>query len=58
MKRDYLVCLLTHRQDIKDRYYTICRRLVRTRTATDPQAQQSLLQAYSFDKREVLLPRI
>lgn len=37
-------------QDIKDRYYTICRRLVRTRTATDLQNQQQLLHAYSFDK--------
>ena len=39
-------------QDIKDRYYSICRRLVRTRTATDPQAQQQLVHAYSFDKGE------
>nr|XP_031859512.1 uncharacterized protein CI109_004974 [Kwoniella shandongensis]KAA5526584.1 hypothetical protein CI109_004974 [Kwoniella shandongensis] len=37
-------------EEIKDRYYTICRRLVRTRTATDPQAQQQLIHAYAFDK--------
>ncbi|KAK4684807.1 DNA methyltransferase 1-associated protein 1, partial [Tremellales sp. Uapishka_1] len=37
-------------EDIKDRYYTICRRLTRTRTASDPQSQQQLIQAYTFDK--------
>nr|XP_018259826.1 SWR1-complex protein 4 [Kwoniella dejecticola CBS 10117]OBR81984.1 SWR1-complex protein 4 [Kwoniella dejecticola CBS 10117] len=37
-------------EDIKDRYYTICRRLIRTRTATDPQAQQQLIHAFGFDK--------
>lgn len=37
---------------MKDRYYTICRRLVRTRTTSDPQAQQQLIQSYSFDKCE------
>lgn len=37
-------------QDIKDRYYTICRRLLRTRTATDPVIQQQQLQAHAFDK--------
>lgn len=36
-------------QEIKDRYYSICRRLIRTRTASDAQAQQQLLQAYAFD---------
>nr|XP_019007840.1 SWR1-complex protein 4 [Kwoniella pini CBS 10737]OCF46621.1 SWR1-complex protein 4 [Kwoniella pini CBS 10737] len=41
-------------EEIKDRYYTICRRLVRTRTATDPQAQQQLIHTYAFDKaREI-----
>nr|XP_019050766.1 SWR1-complex protein 4 [Kwoniella bestiolae CBS 10118]OCF29696.1 SWR1-complex protein 4 [Kwoniella bestiolae CBS 10118] len=41
-------------EEIKDRYYTICRRLVRTRTASDPQAQQQLIHAYAFDKsREI-----
>ncbi|OCF78753.1 SWR1-complex protein 4 [Kwoniella mangroviensis CBS 8886] len=41
-------------EEIKDRYYTICRRLVRTRTAADPQAQQQLIHAYAFDKaREI-----
>lgn len=39
---------------MKDRYYTICRRLVRTRTASDPVHQQHLIQAYAFDKaREI-----
>ncbi|WVQ95451.1 hypothetical protein IAU59_002548 [Kwoniella sp. CBS 9459] len=37
-------------EELKDRYYTICRRLVRTRTASDPAAQQQLLHAYAFDK--------
>ncbi len=37
-------------QDIKDRYFTIYRRLIRTRTASDPQTQQQLIQSYSFDK--------
>lgn len=37
-------------QDIKDRYYAICRRLIRTRTAPDPQVQQQLLQAFTFDR--------
>ncbi|WVF67783.1 hypothetical protein IAT40_002544 [Kwoniella sp. CBS 6097] len=41
-------------EELKDRYYTICRRLIRTRTASDPAAQQQLIHAYSFDKsREV-----
>lgn len=44
------VNLLTSSKELKDRYYTICRRLIRTRTASDPQSQQSLLQAYAFDK--------
>ncbi|KAL0249704.1 SWR1-complex protein 4 [Cryptococcus tetragattii IND107] len=37
-------------EDMKDRYYTICRRLIRTRTASDPVHQQHLIQAYAFDK--------
>lgn len=37
-------------EEMKDRYYTICRRLVRTRTASDPQAQQQQVVQYSFDK--------
>lgn len=37
-------------QDMKDRYYTICRRLIRTRTASDPLVQQQQLAQYSFDK--------
>ncbi|KAL7420807.1 swr complex subunit [Cryptotrichosporon argae] len=41
-------------EDMKDRYYTICRRLVRTRTASDPHAQQQQVQQFTFDKaREV-----
>ncbi|ORY31305.1 hypothetical protein BCR39DRAFT_527424 [Naematelia encephala] len=38
-------------EDLKDRYYGICRRLLRTRTASDPQAQQQVLQSYAFDKQ-------
>ena len=37
-------------QEMKDRYYTICRRLVRTRTASDPAVQQQQIAQYSFDK--------
>ncbi|WVQ81708.1 hypothetical protein IAT38_003833 [Cryptococcus sp. DSM 104549] len=37
-------------EEMKDRYYAICRRLLRNRTATDPQAQQQLIHSYSFDK--------
>lgn len=37
-------------EEMKDRYYTICRRLIRTRTASDPQVQQQQLVQYSFDK--------
>lgn len=37
-------------EEMKDRYYTICRRLVRTRTASDPQVQQQLIVQYGFDK--------
>lgn len=37
-------------EDIKDRYYTVCRRLVRSRAAADPTAQAQLVQAYIFDK--------
>lgn len=38
------------RKEMKDRYYTICRRLIRTRTASDAQVQQQQLAQYSFDK--------
>ncbi|GMK57062.1 hypothetical protein CspeluHIS016_0309020 [Cutaneotrichosporon spelunceum] len=37
-------------EEMKDRYYTICRRLVRTRTASDPAVQQQLITQYAFDK--------
>jgi DNA methyltransferase 1-associated protein 1 len=39
-------------EEIKDRYYTICRRLIRTRTASDPQVQQQQIAQYSYDKGE------
>lgn len=39
-------------EEMKDRYYTICRRLVRTRTASDAQVQQQQIVQYSFDKGE------
>lgn len=42
------------RQEMKDRYYTICRRLVWTRTASDPQVQQQQIAQYSFDKGGLL----
>lgn len=37
-------------EELKDRYYTVCRRLVRSRAAADPAAQAQLVQAYTFDK--------
>lgn len=37
-------------EEIKERYYTICRRLIRTRPTSDPQVQQQQLAQYSFDK--------
>ncbi|WVN88619.1 uncharacterized protein L203_103830 [Cryptococcus depauperatus CBS 7841] len=41
-------------EELKDRYYTICRRLLRSRTASDPQQQQQTIHAYAFDKaREI-----
>jgi DNA methyltransferase 1-associated protein 1 len=40
---------------MKDRYYTICRKLARTRTASDAQSQQQLIQSHSFDKGEIML---
>ncbi|KAH8917479.1 hypothetical protein BT69DRAFT_1313740 [Atractiella rhizophila] len=42
-------------EDIKARYYSVCRKLIRSRQATIPQDEyQSLLASYNFDKsREV-----
>jgi DNA methyltransferase 1-associated protein 1 len=37
-------------QDLKARYYSVCRKLVRNRPATDEQARQRVLQELSFDK--------
>lgn len=37
-------------QEIKDRYFAVCRRLIRTRTASDPSAQTQQMQAHAFDK--------
>jgi hypothetical protein len=40
-------------QEIKNRYYTICRRLVRSRPAADDVLKEKLVTAYSFDLREL-----
>ncbi|TYJ52625.1 SWR1-complex protein 4 [Cryptococcus floricola] len=41
-------------EDMKERYYFICKRLVETRTASDPHAQNLLARQYEFDKaREI-----
>ncbi|KAJ9123027.1 hypothetical protein QFC22_001216 [Naganishia vaughanmartiniae] len=39
-------------QEIKDRYYTICRRLIRNRPAKDEQARERALKAYEYDMRK------
>lgn len=41
-------------QDLKARYYSVCRRLIRNRPANDEPSKQQKLQSYNFDKnREV-----
>lgn len=41
-------------EEIKHRYYSICRKLIRTRPAADEAVKEKLLRAYEFDKdREV-----
>jgi DNA methyltransferase 1-associated protein 1 len=47
--------LEAYTKDIKDRYYTVCRRLIRTRAAGDPTAQQQQAQLHAFDKGESCL---
>lgn len=37
-------------EEMKDRYYSVCRRLIRARPASDENAKQALLQSYAFDK--------
>lgn len=37
-------------EDIKSRYYSICRRLVRSRPTGDEQGKTTMLQYYAFDK--------
>lgn len=44
-----------HVKDIKDRYYTVCRRLIRTRAASDPVAQQQQIQLHAFDKSQYVM---
>lgn len=41
-------------EDMKDRYYSVCRRLIRSRPAGDENAKASLLQSYMFEKGAVL----
>jgi DNA methyltransferase 1-associated protein 1 len=37
-------------EDIKSRYYSVCRRLVRSRPTGDEQGKTTMLQYYAFDK--------
>lgn len=37
-------------EEMKDRYYSVCRKLIRARPASDENAKQALLQSYAFDK--------
>jgi DNA methyltransferase 1-associated protein 1 len=37
-------------EDIKSRYYSVCRRLVRTRPTGDEAGKMSMLQHYAFDR--------
>lgn len=39
-------------EEMKDRYYSVCRKLIRARPASDENAKQALLQSYAFDKGE------
>ncbi|KAI5455196.1 swr complex subunit [Naganishia albida] len=39
-------------EEIKDRYYTICRRLIRNRPAKDEAAREKALKAYEYDIRK------
>ncbi|KAL7412081.1 hypothetical protein BDY24DRAFT_416629 [Mrakia frigida] len=41
-------------EDIKSRYYSICRRLVRSRPTGDEQGKTTMLQYYAFDKEREL----
>lgn len=43
-------------EDIKSRYYSICRRLVRSRPTGDEQGKTTMLQYYAFDKGEHEFP--
>lgn len=40
-------------EEMKDRYYSVCRKLIRARPASDETAKQALLQSYGFDKGEL-----
>lgn len=40
-------------EELKDRYYSVCRKLIRARPASDETAKQALLQSYAFDKGKV-----
>lgn len=37
-------------EDMKDRYYSVCRRLIRARPVTDDSARAALLHSYAFEK--------
>jgi DNA methyltransferase 1-associated protein 1 len=37
-------------EDLKHRYYSVCRKLIRARPASDEASRSALLNSYSFDK--------
>ena len=39
-------------EEIKDRYYTVCRRLLRNRPAVDEAFKERMVKAYDYDLRE------
>ena len=42
-------------EEIKDRYYTVCRRLLRNRPAVDEAFKERMVKAYDYDLRECYL---
>lgn len=50
--------ILKLRQDIKSRYYSVCRKLIRNRPAADEQVRSHLMQSMAFDKSEIPLSLI
>ena len=43
-------------EEIKDRYYTVCRRLLRNRPAVDETLKEKMVKAFDYDIRTSFLP--